>query len=60
LDTKKDLEGGDSNEKDSSLKLTANENESKDMIHAKKDVIYIYIIINSNYYIKRKKIFLFD
>jgi TRAF3-interacting protein 1 len=38
LDTKKDLEGGDSNEKDSSLKLTANENESKDMIHAKKDI----------------------
>ncbi|OUM66722.1 hypothetical protein PIROE2DRAFT_5929 [Piromyces sp. E2] len=36
LDTKKDLEG-DTNEKDS-LTLNKNENESKDMIHAKKDI----------------------
>jgi len=36
LDTKKDLEG-ETNEKDSLL-LTKNENESKDMIHAKKDI----------------------
>ncbi len=47
LDTKKDLEG--ENEKDSLL-LSQNENDSKDMIHAKKDVdiitIYKYILLN--------------